>query len=292
VDNIKKMQEDNLLFLFIGASIITALVFVPFFFVGQDTYIKLFLFRSWPIQIPSTFLFGVALCFLFLRYLGLKRESKVANLIDVQSTGLITSESAKKELERVPAGLRETLGYRRVSELLRGYLNGEEIIRLNEELSRRDNDQIDRGHALLDNIRQLIPVIGFLGTVLGLALGMVAFPEHMSKAATVENLRETLRDFAASLSVAFETTVLALVYTIVVILFTSILKEREARLVSRIDRQAREIVAKFRSHHSSVYSGAGPGSDLESMLNGWLDRWEIIFKRTMSGFMEEFLKKR
>lgn len=279
----KKISIDNMVYLFFGAVIFTALVFVPFFFVGKDTYVKMFLFRSWAIQVPSTFLLGVALSFIVLRYINLRRESKVADLIDLNSTTSITPDSARKELERVPAGLRETLGYRRLSELLRGYLNGEEIIRLNEELSRRDIEQVDRGHTLLENVRQLIPVVGFLGTVLGLALGMVAFPEHMSKAVTVDNLRMTLRDFAASLSVAFETTVLALVYTIVVILISSILKEREAKLVERIDRHAREIVSKFRSrHHSSIGASAGPGSDLESLLNGWLDRWELMFKRFMS----------
>ena len=286
----RKENPDSLLFIFLGALIFVALIYGPLFFLNDRLYLKIFFFRSgsWPFQTTSTYLFGVGICFLISRYVNLRRETKVANLIDVQSASTISSDTAKKELERVPTGLRETLAYRRISELLKGYLNGEEVIRLNEELSRRDNDLIDRGHALLDSIRQLIPVIGFLGTVFGLALGMVAFPENMAKAATIDNLRETLRDFASSLSVAFETTVLALVYTIIIILITTVLKEREAGLVSRVDRFARDMVSKFRSHHSSMgFSGTTVGSDLESLLNGWLDRWEVLFKRSMEGLAQQ-----
>jgi len=285
----RSLNLDNQVFLFAGAFFFTALVFVPFFFVGKSSYIRLFLFRSWWIQSASTYLFGVGLCFLISKYRQIRREVKVAALIDINSMTSISSENARKELERVPAGLRETLAYRRTSELLKGYLNGEEVIHLNEELSRRDNEQIDRSHTFLDSIRQLIPVIGFLGTVLGLAMGMVAFPENMAKAATIENLRSTLQDFAASLSVAFETTVLALGYTIIIILLSTLLKERQAKLVEKVDRYARELVAKFRSRHQTglAHQDISTGSDFESLLIGWLDRWEKTFMNAMAGFVRE-----
>lgn len=64
---------------------------------------------------------------------------------------------------------------------------------MNEELSRRDVAGVERGHQALESLGQLIPVIGFLGTVVGLAMGMLSFPDI----ANVEAPRSALKSFAA-----------------------------------------------------------------------------------------------
>lgn len=254
----------SLLVVFLVAGILTGLLYYAFSFLDKGGYLYNFFFLGWQIQAVTTYLFEVAILSIILKYARLTDERKLKNLIEVESVSSISSVDAKEWLKRIPSRYQHTIGFRRVSELLRGYLNAEDVIRLNEELSRRDVEQVDRGHSLLNSIRQLIPVLGFLGTVLGLSLGMVQFPEVAARSGNIEILRSTLKDFAASLSVAFNTTLLALGYTIVVVIISSLLKEREESFIAEVDDMAREMVAKFKSE--SV-SSEKPAENIEAILS-------------------------
>ena len=74
---------------------------------------------------------------------------------------------------------------------------------------------------------------------------MVQFPEISQDAGNAERLRTVLKDFAASLSFAFDTTLLALSYSIVVVLLSSVLRHREEVFVSEVDDKARELIKKL-----------------------------------------------
>jgi len=106
-------------------------------------------------------------------------------------------------------------------------------------------EQVETGHLVLNALRQLIPVLGFLGTVVGLSLGMVQFPDITKTGGNIDALRLVLKDFAASLSVAFDTTLLALGYSVVVVLVSSILRQREESFVSEVDTKARRLINKL-----------------------------------------------
>jgi len=80
-------------------------------------------------------------------------------------------------------------------------------------------------------------VIGFLGTVVGLSLGLLSFPD----VADVDSLRLALKAFAASLSVAFNTTLLALVYAIVLILLRALLRAAEFRALEGSAEASRRL---------------------------------------------------
>ena len=72
---------------------------------------------------------------------------------------------------------------------------------------------------------------------------MTAFPQVADPA----QLKSGLQDFASSLSVAFNTTLLALVFTILIIMLTSFLRQGEETLVSEVDERVRGLILKLRS---------------------------------------------
>jgi len=284
----KRISFDNPLVLFFGGALFTGLTYFCLSFLNKATYIHSFFFRCWPIQGLNTSLFGVALIFIILRYYRLKDEGEVVKKIDIASMTTITFEKAKMLMDKIPSKYRQTISFRRLSEILRGYLYNEEVIRLNEELSRRDREEVDRGHLLLNSLRQIIPILGFLGTVLGLSLGMVKFPEHMSKAANIENLRGILKDFAASLSVAFDTTLLALGYAIIVVLAASLLKRKEESFVTQVDDKARELITKL---SPIVNHTDRPQGGIEEVLERFADNFRLKLSQGISEAMEEWLSK-
>jgi len=222
---------------------------IVFLIVGsldRESFLYLFFFRSWYVQGVTTWLFGAALAFVILRFRWLKQEKRVLERkIAPERLTTITPDSAAALLEAIPSKYRDSISFRRIGELLRGYLHGEEVVHLNQQISSRDVEQVETGHLVLNALRQLIPILGFLGTVVGLSRGMMQFPDITRTGASIDSLRAVLRDFAASLSVAFDTTLLALSYSVVVVLLATILRHKEEAFVAEIDQIARILISKL-----------------------------------------------
>jgi len=242
----KRLKLNNTLVLFMIGTLCTALLYYALSFLDNTSYLRIFFFRSWTIHVPNTCLFVMGLLFLLAKQRQFRNEEEVIKILNIRGMPTVSPDAAKKLLDTIPQAYRETSCFQRLSELLRGYLHQEDIITLNGELSRRDRELIDSGHLFLDSLRQIIPILGFLGTVLGLALGMLKFPEVASASSSVESLRSILKDLAASLSVAFETTLLALIYTIILILLASLLRRQEELIVNGVDEKARELIGKIK----------------------------------------------
>lgn len=243
---LKKIRLENTFVLFLIGVVFTAANYWGMSFLEETNYLRIFFVRSWMIHAPNTCLFVMGIFFLIAKYRNLRQEDKIIRVLNVQGLDDISFERAKKLLNTIPDESRKTNCFLRLSELLRGYLHQEDLITLNGELSRRDREMIDSGHLLLDSLRQIIPILGFLGTVLGLALGMLKFPEVAASSSSVESLRSILKDLAASLSVAFETTLLALIYTIILVLLASLLRRQEEVVVNGVDEKARELIGKIK----------------------------------------------
>jgi len=242
----KRLRLNNTLVLFMIGALCTALLYYALSFLDNTSYLRIFFFRSWTIHVPNTCLFVMGLLFLLAKQRQFRNEEEVIKFLKIRGMTTISPDAAKELLDTIPQAYRETSCFLRLSELLRGYLHQEDVITLNGELSRRDRELIDSGHLFLDSLRQIIPILGFLGTVLGLALGMLKFPEVASASSSVESLRSILKDLAASLSVAFETTLLALIYTIILILLASLLRRQEELIVNGVDEKARELIGKIK----------------------------------------------
>lgn len=230
------------LFVYGFSALITFGVAVILKFVFPVTsYMYTFFFNSWPIQFLSTWLFFMSVCFWIQRYSSFKKEEISFQKIHFPQKSILCKDVSEL-LRTIPDHFKSTLTMRRVQELLRGFVHGEDVIRLNEELSRRDMAEVERGHLTLDVLRNLIPVIGFLGTVVGLSFAMIAFPQVSDPQA----LKQALQNFAASLSVAFNTTLLALAYTIVLIMLNAFLRQREETLVGDVDSETRKLIGKIK----------------------------------------------
>jgi len=209
--------------------------------VSSKSYIYHFYFRCWYIQFLNTWLLIGGILYWIMRYFHFRNEEKIFRQV-LLPDGTISRSKADNLIRDIPPEYENTLTFRRFRTLLWSFLYGEDIIRLNEELSFSDISAVNRGHLILDSLRNLIPVSGFLGTVLGLSLGMTKFPQ----VADLSKLREALRGFAVSLSVAFDTTLLSLVYAIIIILLSTFLRQKEELLVEEVNERARTFIDQLK----------------------------------------------
>lgn len=280
----KMFRPDNSFLLYGGALTATVLCLLALrLALPASSFIFSFLFRCWPIQGLSSLLFVIGIVYWGQRYSLFRNEELAFHKVRLPDFS-IYQEQARGLIDSMPETYKKTLSMRRFLAILQAFSYGEDIIRLNEELSRGDRAAVEQGHALLSSLRNIIPVMGFLGTVIGLSFGMIAFPDVTD----LQVLREALKNFAASLSVAFDTTLLALGYTIVIIILTSFLRQREEVLVGRIDEQARLLIGKIKvESRQQAPTPQGNGDGMIQAFSEALLQWKNDLAGILQGFAAE-----
>ena len=112
---------------------------------------------------------------------------------------------------------------------------------LDDQLKYLTDEALDRAHAdygLVRTVAWAIPIVGFLGTVIGITLAIA----NLSPQA----LDQSLPNVTAGLGVAFDTTAVALSMSIVLMFTLFAVERQESQLLAEVDRRvADELAAMF-----------------------------------------------
>ena len=100
----------------------------------------------------------------------------------------------------------------------------DEILRLQAE---REESMMETSYSLLRGFIWAVPVLGFIGTVLGLSGAIGSFGAVLKEAGDFQAITDGLRGITADLSTAFETTLVALVAALFLQMFVTFLKKSE-----------------------------------------------------------------
>jgi biopolymer transport protein ExbB/TolQ len=87
-----------------------------------------------------------------------------------------------------------------------------------------------------------IPILGFLGTVIGIGASVGQFDGLLSDVQDIDNLRRGLTQVTAGLGTAFDTTLLALSISLIVALPLTLVERQEQQLLSLIDQILRTSI--------------------------------------------------
>jgi biopolymer transport protein ExbB/TolQ len=101
-----------------------------------------------------------------------------------------------------------------------------------------------------------IPILGFLGTVIGIGSAVGQFDTFISNAEDIDVLRDGLAQVTGGLGTAFDTTFLALTISLVVMLPLAAVERLEQRLLTRIDLLLRHALLPVLPDNASSM-GAG-----------------------------------
>ena len=94
-----------------------------------------------------------------------------------------------------------------------------------------DENQVASSYTLLNGMVWAIPVLGFIGTVQGLSMAIGGFTKTLQAAGDLSQIRTSLQGVTSGLSTAFETTLIALIYALVLQLWITIQQRREMSLL-------------------------------------------------------------
>lgn len=142
-----------------------------------------------------------------------------------------------------------------------------------------------------------MPILGFVGTVLGISLAVGGFSEFLTTNLDIEDVSRVtaeLGNVAPGLSFAFDTTLLGLLAGLVANVTSSAVQKRDERFFTRLDELGLSIVANRQdAGMASAEAGALPvraaGPEFEQAMRARIDESDALVDRTrqvMQGLSE------
>lgn len=194
------------------------------------------------INYTETIMFFVGLALLVLRACDLadqRFDLKKPMFDDTTPVGDSSAESKHllEQLDKLPASDRQTYLPRRIREALDAVIRKGSADSLDDELKYLSDVDAGRAHAGYAMVRLIIwaiPILGFLGTVIGITMAIAALDPKA--------LEKSMDTVTQGLGVAFDTTALALALSMFLMFVQYFVDKQENRLLSDIDVRTRDLL--------------------------------------------------
>lgn len=208
-----------------------------------------------PTVVPTTFLFFVSVVILFIknRKIARQRQAFEWGVVPAQADFILTETSAKGVLERIHAAGVRPRNFVLMNQIERALTNLHNLGQVSEVSSvlrgqaEDDENEIAESFTLLNGFVWAMPVLGFIGTVQGLSQAVGGFGAVLESAQNLDAIRGALGGVTAGLATAFETTLVALVFSLVVQLWITFQRRGEFRFLNDCSEYCQaHIISKLR----------------------------------------------
>lgn len=201
------------------------------------------LFWRSMVQHATCYFFFWGAAGLVLKVLKLRTEQAAfdLDLLPSDSAQLIRQEEALAVIRKIrrlsPWEQSRLLTSRVMRALVRFKLLGsaEKVDDLLKYQADSDAENMESSFGLIKFFIALIPILGFLGTVFGISQAVNGFKDVIAEAAELEGIRDALKGVTVGLAVAFDTTIVALVMSALLMLGLTIVQRAEEQLLGRIE---------------------------------------------------------
>ena len=223
----------------LGIAVAIAASFLFMLLPFQGSYISdIFLKRGW-VNYAEVLLFVWGCVILTMKFKKSKRQRQ-AMLLDVLPAKLsaeITIDNVGAVIDHIyklPVRLRDSLMVNRIRkglELFEKRNNNAEVSSLLSAQSDIDFNRTSGSYALLKVFLWAIPILGFIGTVQGLSIAV----GNLSMGSDPESLKSAISNLTGGLGVAFDTTLLGLVLSMIMSFPMAAMQKQEEETLTLID---------------------------------------------------------
>lgn len=207
-------------------------------------------------------------------------------LAGVDLRGDASLQALREKLAAGPRFARSIL-FTRLERGIALWLGSKDLDRMGAWLateSQRETAASESSYALARFLIWAIPIMGFVGTVMGLA-GAVGGFSLLGSAPDLLAIKNAIGQVTQSLGIAFETTLLALVLTVPLMLVLTFVQRNEERLLVEIDNYLDQVLL---THLPSSQKNPIVIENLEDALEAAFrryipdpDRYEDVFTRSI-----------
>jgi len=226
-----------------------AIPYLPVFQADLQRY-----FCAHWIEYATTGLFFVGMSTLFVKACPLtgERQALAGGLLDglelePSTTSLQSADRIAAHVQLVAKRQLDTHLVRRVLDVCDYVRNRRSIEGLESQLGYFADLAVARLHssyALVRTITWAIPILGFLGTVIGITMSIANI--------TPDQLESSLGDVTAGLAVAFDTTALSLTLSMILVFSTFLVERQEQQILDEVeDFSMQKLVSLFPAHDST-----------------------------------------
>ncbi|WP_346332277.1 MotA/TolQ/ExbB proton channel family protein [Prosthecobacter sp. SYSU 5D2] len=247
----------------------------------MDYIHDLFYERTWVNYVESFFFF-VAMSILWLKMKKL-RHQKDAMFLDVLPTDISQEVNAQNvgqfvdHLYGLPARLRDSMMVNRIRkglELFEVRQNNGEVSGMMSAQSDIDSARIGGSYALVKVFLWAIPILGFIGTVLGLSQAIGSM--DLTNVSDMDKIMASIGNVTSGLGTAFDTTLLGLVLAMFLNFPMNTLAKAEDDNLNNIDAFCNEILMPRLNDGGGIAGGD---------TNGMMD----VLVKAVANAQKEFL---
>jgi len=200
-----------------------------------------------PTAMLCMFSWGAILCFLrWMRITGAERVSNMPTLLDVR--GVLVSKSLPEVLSSLDRSEVTPFSplLRRVRAVVQQWIIRPSLQDASVHLEHHlvsDDEVIRHGYGIIRTFVWSLPVMGLIGTVIGIALAVGDFGRFIgTNVEDIVAIKLALVHVTGGLSYAFTTTLLGLLGALLLVLPASALQTREERLSTRMQQGISDIL--------------------------------------------------
>lgn len=272
-------------------SVVGYAALIPF----RGSYFHTLFYERGPIPYLCTFLFFLCLVLLGLKLFRVRIEAAALEsglsrqLMAIAKSARQDRSGAEEQAQQLLAGMKDverdllvTARLRRaISETASG-AGAAEIGAAMTDQADTDTQVADSSYFLVKFLIWVVPILGFVGTVVGIAAAIGNFDSIVQGSESLTAIKGQMGGITASLGIAFETTLIALVMSALMMLFLAVVQKREEDTLAIIHQWVMEELAVGGSSdspapmpaaavagqgiHDGLGGGGGGGEDLGDVL--------------------------
>jgi biopolymer transport protein ExbB/TolQ len=226
----------------LGAGALTMIFYLGLSLTNGGRVSELFTERGW-VPYVITLVSAWALLLLGSRLLRLRNEARALerDLIVTGGDGRIGPQDALQtmaSLQDRAVGIETSFLVARLDRALRHFESRRQVVEVVEYLSTEssaDEGRVDASYALVRVFVWVVPTLGFIGTVIGIGTAVGGFSETLEAASSLAGMKESIGLVTGGLGVAFDTTLLALVMSIVIMFPASAVQRFEESFLGEVE---------------------------------------------------------
>ena len=249
-----KWTRVTMWFTFLLALGATVLFYSIAFFLPQNRFCDMFTARGitpYPIVLLGFWtLFSLLIKSSKLRF---QCRSLKTSILPGDPSFILTPYTAGQVIQKIKDqadGADDFILYHRILPTLSNLRNIGRVSDVTEILQSRgeqDENTVESSYTMINGLLWAIPILGFIGTVLGLSSAIGNFGSVLATGTDMDALIPSLKQVTLGLSTAFETTLIALVIALVLQLFATNIKRREEEFLDECNEYClTHIISKLR----------------------------------------------
>jgi biopolymer transport protein ExbB/TolQ len=204
---------------------------------------------------PATlfFFWGVVVCLVKIPKLRLQRRALDLAAVPQHRDFVLNETTAKTVLDRVRSLVDDTRYFMLLNRIDRALSNLQNIGGVSDvstilkAQSENDENQVASSFAIIHAMIWAIPVLGFVGTVLGLSIAIRKFTGALTGTTDINQIKDHLKEVTAGLSTAFETTLVGLAFALLLHLLSDLVQQKETDFLDECNDYCHaHVVSKLR----------------------------------------------